>query len=473
MFSGLSTLRTNEKKSEVKESEASRKLKDYLKKYEGGDAGGEGNGCAKKKRKKKKKATAVGHAGLVVVDEDISGFAAATTRGGASTLEDDDEDYQPVVVNQEAAERHMRVIEKEKERYKQREDGSGWRLQDSESGARRRHDSPEDLSPPRRKQQRHDSPEDLSPPRRQRHDSPEDLSPPRKQRHDSPEDLSPPRRKQQRYDSPEDLSPPRRQRNDSPEDLSPPRRRKDCPEDLSPPRRQPQAPQKMSDGTAAGMISGIDLKNELEEKKMKDRKRWQEMEASVSGRNAETVFRDESGKKYSSRSEYEAAVQQKKAEREKKHIKEADLEWGGGLTQKKKKSEMRKAMEAEAAKPFARSHDADVDAAQRDALRWGDPMAHLVAKRSLTSVEEQAPSLVDATNKKSMNKSGFIIPQGVPQHSWLRRGVGPPPNRYSIKPGRHWDGVDRSNGFESKMWKLQQKKAAENTEAFMWAQSDM
>ena len=52
------------------------------------------------------------------------------------------------------------------------------------------------------------------------------------------------------------------------------------------------------------------------------------------------------------------------------------------------------------------------------------------------------------------------MPLAVPAHSWLKRGIGFPPNRYSIKPGRHWDGVDRSNGTEQKLFKLQNEAHA-------------
>ena len=110
----------------------------------------------------------------------------------------------------------------------------------------------------------------------------------------------------------------------------------------------------------------------------------------------------------------------------------------------------------------------DVDEHLRHRERFGDPMAHLVKKQSVVE-----PSVIPAALQKRMKKAGFIIPQEVPAHSWLKRNLGPPGNRYSIRPGRHWDGVDRSTGFEKDMFAIINDRKNRSQEAHMWSQGDM
>ena len=98
-------------------------------------------------------------------------------------------------------------------------------------------------------------------------------------------------------------------------------------------------------------------------------------------------------------------------------------------------------------------------------------MAHLV-KQNAAAAEADLAEL-DPQLQQRLSKAGFKIPQGVPAHSWITRRLAPAPNRYGIRPGRHWDGVDRSNGFETWMFRTMNTRKSQAQEAMMWRQEDI
>ncbi|XP_055825816.1 uncharacterized protein LOC129894248 isoform X2 [Solanum dulcamara] len=361
-----------------------------------------------------------------------------------------------------------------------------------------------DLSPPRKRRVRNDTPElemkplstrdtDISPPRRRRvqNDTPESdmkslssrdmhISPPRRRRtrNDTPSpepkarpsaDLSPPRRRQkygQSLPDISDVSPPRRgsraqgdSRADQVTDLSPLRKKKD----QNALEARPVS-STTKQGPKTGLVSGKDIKEEIDRTKKEDWMRFQEMDPLVSGRGAEPVYRDRITGQRMSKEEF---LKSKKKKEEKEKPKEIKLEWGKGLAQKREMEVRLQELENEKDKPFARSRDdPELDTMLKERVRWGDPMAHLVKKKL-------DPILPDFGANEKMKDSGFIIPQEIPSHSWIKRGLDAAPNRYGIRPGRHWDGVDRSTGYEKELFKRTNEKQATEREAYLWSVSDM
>ncbi|KAJ0062038.1 hypothetical protein NL108_015261 [Boleophthalmus pectinirostris] len=463
---------------------------EYLKRYLSGEDTKKSKGKVKKKRPK------VQGKGLKIVDDDIDWRQIA--KEAKEKEEEEEEDEEAPVIAEVIDERPEEIKRLEVFRSSNRwkiigadenegdEDGNENKTETSESAAlgRIRHDSP-DISPPRRV--RHDSP-DISPPRRNRHDSPY-ASPPRRNRHDSP-DISPSRRSRRdysssqkhspknhrsspgrkRHDSDSDQSPPRkkpvmreasdsdqspprrrsRARQDSDSDQSPPRKRpqsrRSSDEDLSPPRRPGQShSQRMLSGGKAGLVSVDVLRREQEENKRRDRNNQPLEDES---RNAQTIFRDKSGKRRDLDSERE---DQKKKAGEQAAKDQKYAQWGRGLAQGQMHQQRLEDALVESQKPLARHYDdEDLDKMLREQEREGDPMAAMLRR------------------KKDRN----LKAQGVKEKPRYK-GPAPPPNRFNILPGYRWDGVNRSNGFEQKRYARMADKKAVQEEAYKWSVEDM
>ena len=467
---------------------------DYLQRYLSGGSGEDAAGDGEKKKKRKRKKEKDGAGGIAA---DAGAAPKVKKLGTGIRVHDDDVDDWKYAAEREAERRAREeegplvvggddpgVSKGKARRYLGiREDGSGWAIADEDADANGTGGdaSDGDLSPPRPGRHDSDDDDDLSPPRPGRHDSDDegDLSPPRKGRHDSDDegDLSPPRRRGNDVDDEDagDLSPPRRRGAPSPSpDLSPPRRNLT---EVPPPPPPPMlaAGKTMTDGTVTGLVDAATVVKEANEKRAAAKARIERLGDETSGRNAVTAVRDKATGRILTAEEVatrELAKNATPAERERPV-------WATGVAQAKQIAEGRKMLAEEADNPFARSDiDERADAAMREAERFGDPMAYLARRRTQTGGgggtsggDITLPSVVEGISEEALKKSGFRIPQEVPAHSWLRRRLGAAPNRYGIKPGRHWDGVDRSTGFEQELFKTQNQVKARDHNAWKWAQA--
>lgn len=193
------------------------------------------------------------------------------------------------------------------------------------------------------------------------------------------------------------------------------------------------------------------LKSEWKKLKTNEDKVFRKMDPSELGAMAAPIQRDRKTgmiKQIEKEKEEERIKAEKRAQTENKYYK-----WGKGLKQIEEQEDRIADAIHEMSKPLARYRDdKDLDAYLRAQEREGDPMLDYIRNK-----QAESHNVIDLTvgSSKPMYNGSYM------------------PNRFGIRPGYRWDGVDRSNGYEKRWFEQKNARKAVEEAAYKWSTSDM
>ncbi|KAM0797233.1 Pre-mRNA-splicing factor of RES complex-domain-containing protein [Usnea florida] len=195
---------------------------------------------------------------------------------------------------------------------------------------------------------------------------------------------------------------------------------------------------KMESGAHAGLQTADQVTAQLKRKEAEERRRFLEDVDDHSGKGKETIYRDASGRIIN--------VQMKRAEARKKAEEEAakeatQLEAQKGDVQRAEKEKRRELLSEAKSMPVARyADDVELNEDLKQKQRWNDPAADFLEQK-----------------KEGKNVSGKLFYRGPAA-----------PNRYGIRPGHRWDGVDRGTGFEKEYFAAKNRRANLKNLDYAW-----
>lgn len=194
----------------------------------------------------------------------------------------------------------------------------------------------------------------------------------------------------------------------------------------------------MSSGAAVGLQTAEQVRRDIERKQQKHLDQMRALDPTKTGRDADTVYRDASGRKVD---RVQEKIEKAEAARREIEKQEQQMEWGKGIVQREAEVDRKRREEEEKLKPLARyKDDVELNEELKERDRWNDPAA-----KFLTGVKK---------SKKA-----------APKYPLYQGNI--PPNRFNIRPGYRWDGVDRSIGFEQEYFQVRLvQPASRNSKAY-------
>jgi len=194
---------------------------------------------------------------------------------------------------------------------------------------------------------------------------------------------------------------------------------------------------KMESGAHAGLQTAEQVAKQLAAAKEAERKRFAMSDPRESGKGRETIYRDASGRIINIAMQ-RAEARKKMQDEEEKKAREKELQKGD--VQRLHAQERSKQLEDAKYMTLSRyADDKEMNEELKEHERWDDPAAAFLTKKK----------------GSGRSKTGRPVYMGAA-----------PPNRFGIKPGHKWDGVDRGNGFEAKWFRAQNQKREKNERAY-------
>lgn len=213
-------------------------------------------------------------------------------------------------------------------------------------------------------------------------------------------------------------------------------------EDEAPEMVESEGVVRMESGAKAGLQTAAEVAADMKRKQDEDRRKAAEAAKEAGAAAQETIYRDASGRIINVA--MKRAEARKKAEDEERKQIEKDRAARGDVQNAEAARRKQQLQDAKTMTTARYADDAELNDELKERDHWNDPAMGFLKKK-----------------KAGRSITGKPLYKGAFQ-----------PNRYGIRPGHRWDGVDRGNGFESQWFNSRNRKAHVEKMEYQWQQDE-